>query len=454
MEAAYSMQYYDEHAVSAVVIGLNKTGLSCATYLVNEGCNVEIADTRNSPPLQHVLETELPGVPLHKGAIQPKLFVNAEMVVLTGNAVSDDRIARLARRYGCEIVSSLELFARSRTAPVVLIAGDNGKSTVADMVKDVIVRRDGRVRLGGTPSVPVLDLLVGTSPDAYVIEVSSLSMLARTRSLSCEVATLLNFAEDNNGRSALKMHESDLRSIFGAAKRTVVNRDDAFASSLYRDEECVRFGLQAPESDSDYGIVEHAGARFFARGSERLAKPEQFKLLGPHNELNILAAFAILDSLGYSAESAIPHIRRFQGLPYCCTQIGSYQDGIRWINDSKSTNLNASIAAVQSCDKPVVLIAGGVDRGADFAKLAEQANGNLRGCVAFGRDGMRIRNSLKKYAETAYAENIIDAVSAAAHMARKGDDIVFSPGCAPFDMFVDYVFRGQVFTRAVKMHYS
>ncbi len=454
MEAAQLMQYHDHYAANAVVIGLNKTGLSCAAYLVGEGYNVEIADTRQSPPLQRVLQSELPGVTLFKGATQPRVFMDADVVVLTGNAVSDERIAQQARQYGCEVVSSLELFALGRTAPVALVAGANGKSTVLDMVKDVIVRTDGRVRLGGTSSVPVLDMLSGADPDAYLVEASSLSMLAQTRSLSCDVAAFLNAAQDLGSDSDLKSHESDLRRVFRTAKTIVVNRDDALAASLKAGGECIRFGAGAPERDSDYGIAEQDGTRWLVRGNRRLADVTQFAVNGSHNELNILAAIAILQSLGRSAQDSAALIRNYQGLPYCCSQIGSYHDGVRWINDSKSTNLNASIAAVQSSPNPVVLIAGGVSRGADFSELAKKVNGNLRGCVLFGRDGSQIRKSVKKYADSAYVENIFDAVAVAAQMARNGDDVVFSPGCEPFDMFIDHVFRGQVFAKAVKNHYS
>ncbi len=454
MEAAYSVQHLAQQGKNAVVIGMNKTALSCASYLVDEGYDVEIVDSKQSPPLQRMLQTELPGVVLYKGEIQPKLLVNADIVVLTGNSVSCERTAKLARQYGCEVVSSLELFARSRTAPVVLIAGNNGKSTVADMVKDVIVRKRGRARIGGTSGVPVLEMLSGSAPDAYIIEVSSLSMLAQTRSLKCEVAAFLNFANDDGMRSGVPAHESDLRGMFNSAVQTVLNCDDPLSASLYGKGEGRRFGSGSPEHDHDYGIVELDGRRWFARGGRKLAAVDKFALAGSHNELNILAATAILESLGYSAESSIKCIMKYQGLPYCCTQIGVHDDGVRWINDSKSTNLNASAAAVLAADRPVVLIAGGVDRGADFKSLVKKVSGSLRGCVLFGRAGKRFHHSIKRHTQSAYAENLIDAVDMAARMAEFGDDIVFSPGCEPFDMFIDHVFRGQVFTRTVQMHYS
>ncbi len=454
MDAAYSALYSDFLEKSAVVVGLDKTGLSCAVHLVGEGYDVEIADTRMSPPLESVLYAELPGVTLHKGAIQPKLFVNVDMVVLTGNAINNRQLADLAKQYGCEVVSSLELFARSCSVPVVLIGGDNGKSTVADMVKEVFVRTSGRVRIGGSCSAPVLDMLIGGKPDAYLIEVSSIAMFAQTRSLVSEVATLLNFDQDQNKVITSVHHDAAMRNVFKLSKNRVLNRDDNYSLTLAAEGQSITFGSDQPSTERDFGVVEDAAGRWFARGSERIEKVEKFELAGPHNELNILAAFAILESLGKPVNVSVPIIRKFRGLPYCCTDIGAFEDGVRWINDSKSTNLNAAIAAVQSCGENVVLIAGGVSEGADFSKLTGAVNGSLRGCVLFGRDGKRIGNTIKNQTKIKFVENIYEAVSVAANMAKRGDDIVFSPGCAPFDMFIDQIYRGQAFKQAVDLHYS
>lgn len=458
MGAVRQMQWSEVDSENAVVVGLGRIGLSCASHLIRNGYDVEIADPRKNPPLERVLQSELPGVPLHKEKIDSRIFLNANLIVLTGCVSDNQKIVRMANQYGCEVVNCMELFARSVKRPVALIAGNNGKTSVSALVKEAIVQQGGRVRVGGPSDAPVLDMLNGTKPDVYLIEVPAMSALEQTWSLSCDVVAYLNgeLLTGNEKKSTSAQHGKAFERVLSAAKRVVLPADGAERRPFRSCKSQARFGGCAEDGrDSDFGIAASGEDRWLVRGESRLCRMSEFHLRGAHNERNIMAALAILEGLGYDAETVLPALRGFQGLPYCCSPIGEFGDDVGWINDSKSTNLSASIAAVNASEKPVVLIAGGVSRSGDFSPLARRVNGNLIGAVLFGRDGEQIQASLQDVTETVYAESIFDAISAAAEMANKnGGDVVFSPGCAPFDLFVDHVLRGQFFTNAVRMHYS
>ena len=438
---------------NAVVVGLGRGGLSCAEHLVKEGWDVEVADSRERPPLERMLHSELPGVPLHKGPIRPRLFLDANLVAICPGLDKDRKIAKVASKYGARVVSNLDIFAEKRNRPVIAIAGKNGKSTVTQLIKDCLEKQGKRISIGGVSHVPVLDLLSRPNPDSYIIELSPL-MLKHVKTLNADVAVVLNsFTPLINGAVPEEMKNRSLTRIFNGAQNAVVNRDDEYCTNTNGVQSVVTFGLDAPPSDCDYGIAEDSDGRWFARGDEKLFQTASCSLLGRHNERNILAALAVLEALGCQLEDVIQHIRNFSALKYRCNYIGSW-NGVRWINDSKSDNASSTQAAVQSAGDNAVLITGGITTGLDFAHFDQDLIKSLRSCVVFGQDARKIGQYFADHVKTIYVDNLYDGVCEASKRARPGTTVVFSPGCESHDMFTDFLHRGQVFTKAVEYHHS
>ena len=450
MQAAQKYLDSSGFAGNAIVIGLGKSGLACAMFLVNHGWDVEVADIRSCPPMDNILKSELPGVELHTGQLKPQMFLNVHLVVMSPSANANVKIAKIAGQYGARIVSSLDIFMEWCERPVVAIAGTNGKSTVAALVEAIIQKNKGSICVGGPRDFPLFDLLNEPQPDVYMLELTSLH-LERARKLNADVASILNISPNHLDRyPSVDTYVNALKRIFRGVKRPVVNRDDPIVSKLPIKGDMITFGRSAPQCDCDYGIVEESSNRWIVRGEEKLLDSADCVLQGCHNELNMLAACAIADAAGFPLDSrSSTAISEFKGLPYRCSDAGEW-NGVRWINDSRSMNVGAAIAAVQSDPRPAVLIAGGLSKGADFSELATRVNGQLRGCVFYGRDGWSIGQSFPDLATKAFVDDIEDAVLAAAQMTRDGDRVVFSPGCASNDMFSDYSHRGKAFNSALE----
>lgn len=455
MQPAYK-QNIDEFIDSvgnALVIGLGKSGLACASYLFEEGWEVEVADTRDSPPLEEALHRELPGIPLHKGPIKPRLFLHTDLAVVGPGVAKNGEVARIAKKYGARVVSYLDLFMEKCSGSVIAISGTNGKSTVATLVCQIIRSNGGSVRKGGSGGTTTLELLTGSEPDVYILELSP-GQLEQSSSMNANVAVALNIAPNILDSQRSNEEYSDmLLQVYRGAKYPVINRNDFACRKARIRGKAISFGLDTPPGELDYGIIEVKGVRWFAKGSQKILPVNKCILQGGHNELNILAAMALADSAGYSVSAATKEIAKFEGLPYCCNNVGSW-DGVRWINDAKSTNVDAAIAAIRSSGESVVLIAGGINKGTDFSKLTKAVNGKLRGCVVFGRDRKQIGKSVQKAVDTRYVDDIYGAVSVAAEMAQNGDGVVFSPACVSYDMFIDFRQRGEHFNQAVKEFYN
>ena len=439
-----------ESSGNALVIGLGKSGLACANYLFEEGWDVEVADTRNNPPLEKDLERDLPGTPLHKGPISPQLFMNFDLVVVGPLTEKNSKVAQLAKQYGARVVSYLDLFMEDRSESVIAISGTNGKSTVASLVAEIIEACGKTVRTGGTSA---LELLNGARPDAYVLELTPMH-LEQTVPLKANVATALNVTPDRQDYTTIRDYTESLLRVYRGARNCVLNREDPATENLRVSGNCISYGLDKPPTENDFGIIRDRGKDWYAHGSTKLVRVEACLLQGRHNQLNLLAAFALAQVAGYEVDRPVARkIAKFEGLPFCCSEVGEWK-GISWINDSKSTNVNAAIAALLSADNPAVLIAGGINNGMDFSKLTQAVNGQLRGCVLFGRDQQEIGESLRTAVDTQYVDNIYEAVQAAAQMAENGDRVVFSPACISYDMFIDFRQRGEHFTQAVKEYYG
>lgn len=411
-----------------------------------------MTDSRSDPPGNAILRAEMPEVVAMLGRYDVDLLAHAQRVLLSPGVPLREPFLQAAMRRDLEVIGDIELFARNVDAPVVGITGANGKSTVTTLV-GAMARCAGKdARVGGNLGTPALDLLTGTAPDLYVLELSSFQLETVT-SLNAHAATVLNISPDHMDRYAtLADYAAAKRRIYRGSGVMVINADDALVMAMHEPgRDALRFTLEAPRDNREFGVEQHAGQVWLARGAERLLSIDELRIKGTHNIANALAALALGSAMDLPMEPMLHALREFEGLPHRCQWVGSGL-GVDWFDDSKGTNVGATVAAIigLAVGRHVVLIAGGDGKGQDFSELAHAARGRLRGAVLIGRDGPAIERVLREVVAVRRADDMNDAVAQAAAIARPGDAVLLSPACASFDMFHDYVHRGEAFAATVR----
>ncbi len=428
-----------------LVIGLGMTGFSCARFLHHLGLEVAVTDSRAAPPQLEAARRELPDVPLFVDGFSMDAIDHCDQVVVSPGLSLRHPCLDRARRLGRPIIGDIELFARCADAPVIAITGSNGKSTVTALVGEMARAAGREVRVGGNIGTPALNLLGDGAPDLYVLELSSFQ-LETTFSLEARAATILNISPDHLDRY-LDLDEylaAKLRIYRGQCVR-VVNRDDpAVSGDIPGDGDRVTFGAGAPPGDMEYGLVMQGGATWLARGGALLMPAAEMHLRGRHNAVNALAALGLGSAAGLPLDAMLGALRYFPGLPHRTQWLGERR-GVAWYNDSKGTNVGATLAAIEGLDGKVVLIAGGVGKGQDFSPLRDALVGKARAVVLIGADAGRIEQALAGAVVPEHAPNLRAAVERAAQLAEPGDSVLLSPACASFDMFSNYEERGRCF---------
>jgi UDP-N-acetylmuramoylalanine--D-glutamate ligase len=439
---------------SAVIVGLGRTGLSCARYLHALGWKIAVTDTRAQPPELAGLQQLDPRIPVSAGGLDARLLDDAVCVVASPGVSLNVPFFQEAQRRGLEIVGDIELFARAVDAPVVGITGTNGKSTVTTLVGRMAARAGIKVRVGGNLGEPALDLLTSARADAeptqlYVLELSSFQLEA-TSSLDLKTATVLNVTADHLDRyKSVEDYAIAKARIFARCDTAVINLDDPLVVAMpLPGQRTLGFSLRATIG-ADYAVANRDGDWWLMRRDEPLMPVSSMKIKGLHNAANALASLALGEALNLPMPAMLSELAEFPGLPHRAQWVADVK-GVTYINDSKGTNVGATIAAVSGMSGPLIIIAGGDGKNQDFAPLADAFRGKVRHTVLIGRDASAIARVLQGVSTTETCTSLEDAVKAAARAAKPGDTVLLSPACASLDMFRDYTHRGAVFTQAVK----
>ncbi|MBK5941023.1 UDP-N-acetylmuramoyl-L-alanine--D-glutamate ligase [Halochromatium roseum] len=441
------------------VVGLGKTGLSCARWLHAQGAEVAVLDSRTAPPGLAQLQEELPDVALLVGGFDASVLASVDEIVVSPGVPVHTAALRAASDKGIPIVGDVELFARAATAPVIAITGSNGKSTVTTLVGEMLQHAGLDAAVGGNLGIPVLDLLRADA-QWYVLELSSFQ-LETTQCLAAHAATVINLSADHLDRYPdMAAYGAAKARIFAHAERALVNRDDPAASALAAGvADQVGFSLSEPANEVDYGLISKDQQVWLARGRTPLIATTELRMPGRHNLANALAALALAEMAGVSPEAGCEVLREFPGLAHR-SELVAERRGVRWINDSKGTNPGATIAALAGIvDAPgqsasavparAVLIAGGEGKGADFSTLIPVVSRCARAVILIGRDAALLEQALTDTVPLHRAASMEEAVRIAEHLAQPGDAVLLSPACASFDMFDDYQHRGRAFAAAV-----
>lgn len=431
-----------------VVIGLGKTGLACARYLRAQGADVAVTDSRAAPPELARVQQELPGLPLALGGFDRALLARAERVVVSpGVSLADPALVEVAER-GVPLLSEIELFAGVARAPIVAVTGSNGKSTVTTLVGQMAAFAGRRAGVGGNLGTPALDLL-DPAADFYVLELSSFQ-LETTASLAPAAAAVLNISADHMDRYAtLADYAASKARVFHGASVCVVNADDPLVMAMPRAGRSVVFSIQGEVPDDGWGVARLDGQEWLMHGREPIVAAAELRIRGRHNIANALAALALGDAIGLPLTAMTTALREFTGLPHRTEWVGE-AGGVAWYNDSKGTNVGATVAAVAGLERPLVLIAGGDGKGQDFSPLRAILTGKARAAVLIGRDAPLIEDAVAGAVPVVRAAGMDDAVRQAQALAQPGDAVLLSPACASFDMFSDYAQRGDAFREAVR----
>ena len=435
-------------APRTVVVGLGRTGMSVVRYLRAHGRPVAVTDTRNAPPALPELRALAPEVAFSVGALDQRLLEGAEAIVVSPGIAARGGFFDAARERGLPVFGDIELFARAARAPVVGITGTNGKSTVTSLVGLMAENAGRRTRVGGNLGEPALELL-DPSAELYVLELSSYQ-LDTTESLTLAAATVLNVSPDHLDRyGMLAEYAASKARIFRRCATAVLNADDPQVAAMGQlAGRRLRFSLAA-SSNAEYHLVREGAREWLAREREPLLPLDELKLAGRHNAANALAALALGEALELPRASMLKALREFKGLSHRSEWVADIA-GVRYVDDSKGTNVGATIAAVSGFSGPLLLIAGGEGKGQDFRPLTAALRGKLKRALLIGRDARVLGEALREVCPIDYCATLEGAVAEAARHARAGDTVLLSPACASLDMFRDFAHRGEVYAAAVR----
>ncbi|AIU89744.1 UDP-N-acetylmuramoyl-L-alanine--D-glutamate ligase [Pectobacterium odoriferum] len=430
----------DYQGKKVVIIGLGLTGLSCVDFFRARGVIPRVVDTRISPPGLDKLPEQ---VERHLGSLNESWLMSADLIVASPGVALATPILCDAADAGIEIVGDIELFCREAQAPIVAITGSNGKSTVTTLVGEMARAAGWQVGVGGNIGLPALQLLEQPA-QLYVLELSSFQ-LETTSSLHAAAATILNVTEDHTNRYpfGLQQYRAAKLRIYEHADLCVVNADDALTMPVRgADARCRSFGVDV----GDYHLNRQQGETWLRVDGERVLNTREIKLVGQHNYTNALAALALADAVKIPRSSALTALTSFTGLPHRF-QMAFERNGVRWINDSKATNVGSTEAALSglAVEGSLHLLLGGDGKSADFSPLVPYLQGEHIHLYCFGQDGQQLAALRPEIAEQ--TETMEQAMRIIAERVKPGDLVLLSPACASLDQFRSFEQRGDEFAR-------
>jgi UDP-N-acetylmuramoylalanine--D-glutamate ligase len=438
------MNVVDKHAI---VVGLGQSGVAAARLLRGHGAHVIGMDAGSREQLSaEALRLETLGVAIETGPHRASAFDAADLVVVSPGVPSFSALDQLEQS-GREVIGELELASRFVSAPLVLIGGTNGKSTTTALVAEMFRASGQRTFIGGNFGTPLSEATTAEW-DVLIVEISSFQA-ERVPTLHANVHTLLNITDDHLDRyvsfadyARAKGNPFERMTVSDTA--VIPAGDGLCAAQAGRGAATqVTFSATRP---ADVGLI---GDAIVDRRSGERYPTSLLRLAGTHNIDNACAAIATATALGVAPDAIRSALESFEGLAHRCAFVAEI-DGVRYYDDSKGTNVGASVAALRGIhEAKAVVIAGGRDKLGAYEPLVEALRDKGRALVVIGEAAERIAAAAEGALTVARAGSMIDAVRRAAELAREGDAVLLSPACSSFDMFRDYKHRGDAFVQAV-----
>lgn len=427
-----------------LILGLGQTGFSAVEYCVRAGLPVAVNDTRLTPPFLAAMQQHYPSVPVALGQLDAALIAQATTIVVSPGLPLDDP---LLVAHQSKIIGDIGLFLSAIHSPFVAITGTNGKSTVTTMVYDMARTAGIDAEIGGNIGIPVLDLLKKPLAALYVLELSSYQLELLT-ALSAKVACILNITPDHLDRYHydIAAYTAAKQRIYQQCEWAVYNAHDAATTPPQSTSRALVFSQDKQAHEEQTWWVEN--------GDIVNQQHLRFPIAALPNTMgyfidNAVAALTIGTCLNLPPEKMWQGLVQFRELPHRCERVATFQ-GVTWIDDSKGTNIGATQAALDSVNTPIILIAGGDGKGADFNLLTPTIQKKVRAAILLGKDATQLATAWAHATIIHHVDNLETAVSTAAAMSQVGDTILLSPACASTDMFKDYKARGQCFQQAVQ----
>ncbi len=461
-----------DYKLKTLLIGLGETGYSCVKFLTHKTCSFNACDTRKKPPYLDLIAKEYPSLEVYTGVvIDNDLLQQYEQIVISpGISIKNDVFTKF-KELGKIIVGDIALFLQENSEsghkPVIAVTGSNGKSTVVTLAEHMLRQAGHKVSAGGNLGIPALDLLE-MDVEVYILELSSFQLETIPESIFDKdiltSAVLLNVSEDHMDRyENFEDYRKIKESIFKLSQFCVFNKNEMLLEPSLKDKPHTEFSLGIPE-DGSFGLVNESGITYLAQALSCQQKPlfkkimpvSEIAISGKHNYSNILATLGLLEPFVLSYSSMITAIQTYKGLAHRCEWVANIGQ-VDFYNDSKGTNVGATIAAINSYDKPKLLIAGGVGKNADFSELGKTVNQKIKHVILLGEDAELIKQAIEKeqlnkevedkqeLISIEMTENMQQAVIIAQQLAQQGDLVLFSPACASFDMYKNYIERGEDF---------
>jgi UDP-N-acetylmuramoylalanine--D-glutamate ligase len=446
-----------------LVLGLGESGLAMALWLARAGSRLRVADSRLNPPGLAQLAQGAPDAEQVFGPFASALLEGVDALALSPGLSPEEEVVQEARRRGMPVTGEIEIFAQAlrdlgwrERCKVLAITGTNGKTTTTSLVGALCRAAGLKTEVAGNISPAALHALMdcldqGRVPEVWVLELSSFQ-LETLETLAPEAATVLNVTDDHLDRHGDLLGYSAAKArIFQGAGAQILNRQDQRVLAMaVADRTIMTFGLDRPASEADFGLVLTDGQSWLAEGSELLMPVAELPMVGLHNAANALAGLALCRAIGLPLSPLLTALRTFRGLPHRVEWVADIA-GVSAYDDSKGTNVGATVAALEGLGKKVVLIGGGDGKGQDFSPLKDAVSRHARAVVLIGRDAPLIEAALAgSGVRVQRAMDMGEAVKAAFAAAQAGDAVLLSPACASWDMFKNYAHRAEVFIAAVQ----
>jgi UDP-N-acetylmuramoylalanine--D-glutamate ligase len=435
-------------ARKALVLGMGATGVSIAAWLASQNRSAIFVDSREQPPGMQQIRALLPDAEYICGRFPASVPGDVDELLISPGLSMDLPLLNDARHRDIPVLSDIDLFMRACKGKVLGVTGSNGKSTVTSLVSRMLQAAGTRVQAGGNLGRPALELLTEDA-DVFVLELSSFQ-LERSGELPLHAAVVLNLSPDHlDHHGDLESYGHAKQRIYARCGTAIVNRDEpALAQEIPESVPQTGFGLGIP-APMDWGVIGNDDGQWIARGSYAVMPVDKLRIAGRHNLANVLAAFALADTLDMPLDGLITGAKLFTGLPHRM-QVVTSENGIVWIDDSKATNEAAALASIRSIEGPLILIAGGDAKGADLDQFAQELVERDATVILLGKDRDIILQRLSGISRVLKVESVEAAVAVAAEIAAAGDTVLLAPACSSLDMFANFSERGDRFAAAVR----
>jgi UDP-N-acetylmuramoylalanine--D-glutamate ligase len=437
----------------ALVLGYGRSGRAAASFISGRGGSVRVIDRADTPELRADLERA--GITARLGGYDTRDLNGADLLVVSPGVAWDEPLVEAARQRGIEVTSEIDLFFRACPARIAGITGTNGKTTTTALTAEVLRAGGLRVMRGGNIGEPVLDRIDQLRPDDWVVLELSSFQLESIRTPRLRIGVVLNVTPDHLDRHKSFEHYVEIKAravgFMQPDDHAVLNVDDPACAAMRSKTagEVIAFGLHQVV---DHGITLRDGWVTIAQaGNDQPVLPAaDVPLPGEHNLSNVMAALGAGHAAGIAVERMADAVRQFKAVEHRLEPVGIF-NGVRWYNDSKATNPDSTYKALAAFREPIILIAGGRNKGIEIEPLADAIAGRVAALVTIGETGEELARRARDagLAKVERATDLADAIRKAAALARPGSVVLLSPAFTSFDMFHDYEDRGRRFKAAV-----